>query len=428
MRRLGWKVLLRHLRCFTPAQSLLEQQAPLTYTYMKNILQTAPPEGRRNAKDNADTQEENSSPDEVRRDVQPSTQSRDTQVQVGDGDRGDGGSGPNARQASEGMGGQSQQEDGNNTGRPVQLERTPVVLKATDKKPTFKKAENYEETGEYIVTFADGDRYTLYFDDDAKEAGDEVYFTSEDGKVASLDGMLGETRQETIDELIAHRQKLIDAGENSYNTPLNPEVSSDTLFKGYNLVTDHPEGQLKLTDLRKKFRKLEDNQFDNLVERLTDPELNSEDLMVVQDGVISHPETAQEIEAERLAEERMIAEEADFDEGLQGLMDDDMLYAPSNIERLQEVDSSYNQAKVRSLSQLQERIPLDDRISGEYVEGQPLTPVSGGKFSDLDLSNRGDGLDISQADLESILTEAVRLTDTNAEGQVGDLAKKTVER
>lgn len=123
-----------------------------------------------------------------------------------------------------------------------------------------------------------------------------------------------------------------------------------------------------------------------------------------------------------------IAEEAEFDEGLQGLMDDDILYAPSSIERLQEVDSSYNQAKVRSLSQLQERIPLDDRISGEYVEGQPLTPVSGGKFSGLDLSNRGDGLDISQADLESILTEAVRLTDTNAKGQVGDLAKKTVER
>ena len=216
-----------------------------------------------------------------------------------------------------------------------QIERTPVVLKATDKKPTFKKAENYEETGEYIVTFADGDRYTLYFDDDAKEAGDEVYFTSEDGKVASLDGMLGETRQETIDELIAHRQKLIDAGENSYNTPLNPEVSSDTLFKGYNLVTDHPEGQLKLTDLRKKFRKLEDNQFDNLVERLTDPELNSEDLMVVQDGVISHPETAQEIEAERLAEERMIAGQGLQTDTMQGnvaRMNDQLALAGTQAE------------------------------------------------------------------------------------------------
>ena len=56
---------------FHSSPDLLEQQAPLTYTYMKNILQTAPPEGRRNAKDNADTQEENSSPDGVRGDVQP---------------------------------------------------------------------------------------------------------------------------------------------------------------------------------------------------------------------------------------------------------------------------------------------------------------------------------------------------------------------
>ena len=62
----------------------------------------------------------------------------------------------------------------------------------------------------------------MYFDDSAKEAGDEVYFTSEDGKVSALDGMLGETKQETIDELIAHRQKLIDAGENSYKPPLKP--------------------------------------------------------------------------------------------------------------------------------------------------------------------------------------------------------------
>ncbi|MBT8448757.1 MAG: hypothetical protein KJO69_03655, partial [Gammaproteobacteria bacterium] len=404
---------------------LLEQQAPLTYNYMKNILQTAPVEGQLNAENNTDTQEDVATAEGVRGDVQPPSQPRDPEVQDGTGDRGDGGSSVDARQASEGVGDQTQQEDGDNTGQPVQLERTPVVLKATDKKPTFKKAENYEATGEYIVTFADGDRYTLYFDDDAKDAGDEVYFTSEDGKIT---GLLGETKEETINELQEHRQRLIDAGENSYNIPLNPEVSSDTLQKGYNLVTDHPEGQLKLTDLRKKFRKLEDNQFDNLVERLTDSERDSEDLMVVQDGVISHPETVQQIEEERLAEERMIAEEAEFEDDLQGLMDDDLLNAPSSIERLQEVDSSYNQAKVRSLSQLQERIPLDDRISGEYVEGQPLTPVSGGKFSDLDLSNRGDGLDISQADLESILTEAVRLTDTNAEGQVGDLAKKTVER
>ena len=142
----------------------------------------------------------------------------------------------------------------------------------------------------------------------------------------------------------------------------------------------------------------------------------------------AHSERLEKAEAEAVQQEL-----GDIDDDYDPMddlasFDDDALYAPSNIERLQAVDPSYNQAKVRSLSQLQVRIPLNDRIAGDYVEGQPLTPVAGGKFSDLDLANRGDGLNISQADLDSILREAVRLTDTNAEGQVGDLAKKTVER
>ena len=317
---------------FHSSPEILEQYAPVTYNYMKNLLQSEQIDNgqRQNTSPQDDTETSG-----VRPDVRPQTELRDVQVQDGGGDRRDGGRSPVEEEASQELGQPPIQSDGDSAGRPVQLGRTEVVLKATDKKPTFKKAENYEETGEYIVTFADGDRYTLYFDDDAKDAGDEVYFTSEDGKIT---GVLGETKEETINELQEHRQKLIDAGENSYNTPINPEVSSDTVFKGYNLVTDHPEGQLKLTDLRKKFRKLEDNQFDNLVERLTDSELDSEDLMVVQDGVISHPETVQQIEEERLAEERMIAEEADFENDLNLLADDDMLFAP--FSRVPEPDES----------------------------------------------------------------------------------------
>ena len=317
---------------FHSSPEILEQYAPVTYNYMKNLLQSEQIDNgqRQNTSPQDDTETSG-----VRPDVRPQTELRDVQVQDGGGDRRDGGRSPVEEEASQELGQPPIQSDGDSAGRPVQLGRTEVVLKATDKKPTFKKAENYEETGEYIVTFADGDRYTLYFDDDAKDAGDEVYFTSEDGKIT---GVLGETKEETINELQEHRQKLIDAGENSYNTPINPEVSSDTLSKGYNLVTDHPEGQLKLADLRKKFRKLEDNQFDNLVERLTDPELYSEDLMVVQDGVISHPETVQQIEEERLAEERMIAEEADFENDLNLLADDDMLFAP--FSRVPEPDES----------------------------------------------------------------------------------------
>jgi len=98
------------------------------------------------------------------------------------------------------------------------------------------------------------------------------------------------------------------------------------------------------------------------------------------------------------------------------------------FDRLQNVDSSYNETKVRTLSQLQQRIPLNERIAGEYTEGQPLTPISGGAFSDLDLSNRGEGLSISQESLEGILEQAITQTDTNEQGQVGSLARDTVER
>jgi hypothetical protein len=149
----------------------------------------------------------------------------------------------------------------------------------------------------------------------------------------------------------------------------------------------------------------------------------------VGDGAGRALQLEEESAEARLVEQELGAIDDDYDpmDDLAGF-DDDALYSPSSIERLQEVDPSYNQAKVRSLSQLQERIPLAERISGRYVEGQPLTPVSGGEFSDLDLSNRGDGLDISQTELDSILAKAISLTDTNAEGQVGDLAQQTVER
>jgi len=104
------------------------------------------------------------------------------------------------------------------------------------------------------------------------------------------------------------------------------------------------------------------------------------------------------------------------------------LFTPTSVERLREIDPSFNQAKVRSLAQLDERIPTEERIAGRYVSGEPLVTNSGGQFSDLDLTARGEGLDITQAQLEDIFSEAIRLTDTNADGQIGDLAQKTIER
>ena len=151
-------------------------------------------------------------------------------------------------------------------------------------------------------------------------------------------------------------------------------------------------------------------------------------------------DTGQPVQLDSDFQEQQAREEQRLDEEVSQLdieddlasFDDDFLFSPAkeqeSLNRLQEIDPAYNQAKVRSLVQLQKHIPYSERIAGEYKEGQPLKTISGGRYSDLDLSRRGDGLDIPQADLDSIFDEAIRLTDTNAEGQVGNLAKQTVER
>ena len=193
-------------------------------------------------------------------------------------------------------------------------EDTPVTINLSAKKPAFKKAENWEDTGTLTVTFSDGDRYQVYFDEDAADAefgalpndrnsgGEGVYYQSIDGKI--FDDYLGTTKKEALQTIIDHREKLFAEGKNSFNTPLDPQVSSDTSFKAYNLITDHPEGKLELTKVRKKFNRLEDNQFDQMIADLIEKEGFS-----LEDGVLSDPEAVEE----RLADERMIAEEAEFD-------------------------------------------------------------------------------------------------------------------
>ena len=280
----------------------LQELAPQAYNYIKDIrdsnLQTAVVQETANepspSQENPDTTQPEGISGEVRAPpepgsvevVQPEPTGSDGEASLGDG------------RADTSVEGQVQEEAGQRERPEVQEpevepapatsieaadpERTPVVLKATDKKPTFKKATNYEETGNYIVTFPDGDRYTLYFDDDAKEAGDEVYFTSDDGKIDALDGLLGETKQETIDELIAHRQKLMDAGENSYNLPLDPQVGGDIEFKAWSYIDE--KGSVTEKQLRHRFKALEDNQFENLKQRLLDENKEEEDIVILQDG------------------------------------------------------------------------------------------------------------------------------------------------
>ena len=268
----------------------LQEQAPLAYDYIKNIrdsnLQTAQTAEVTNEITQSTSPADTSQPEGISGEVRAPPESGSvTSVQPD----------PVGRASEDGAGREpadtgverSQQETTGERERPDVQEsalessdpdRTPVVLKATNKKPTFKKAENYDNSGNYIVTFADGDRYTLYFDDDAKEAGDEVYFTSEDGKIPALDGMLGESRLETIEMLQQHRQDLIDAGENTYNTPLDSEVSMDTEVSALEFIG--AEGEVSVQRLRQKFKRLEDNQFNAMLDSI----LNAEDSETVRNG------------------------------------------------------------------------------------------------------------------------------------------------
>ena len=292
---------------------LLQEQSPLAYNYIKDIrdrnLQTANVPEVQSEGTNSPIDPNPAEPTGLRGQVRAPPESRGVESAPitdtgsdGEGSVGEGRTDPAVERSTQEEAGERERPAVQKPEvAPAEDNRTEVVLKATDKKPTFKKAENYEDTGNYIVTFADGDRYTLYFDDDAKDGGDEVYFTSEDGKVT---GLLGETKEETITQLQEHRQKLIEAGKNSFNTPLDPIVSSDTSFKAYNLITDHPEGKLELTKVRKKFKRLEDNQFDQMIADLIEKEGFS-----LEDGVLSDPEAVEE----RLAEKRYLAEEAEFD-------------------------------------------------------------------------------------------------------------------
>ena len=268
----------------------LQEQAPLAYTFIKNIrdahLQTARAPEANNANNNSQTEATSTESPSVSGQVRPPAVTGGVEGALTGAARPDGEDSSGSGRPDTAVEG-SQQDTTEQRQRPAVQEssleasdpdRTPVVLKATDKKPTFKKAENYDNSGNYIVTFADGDRYTLYFDDDAKEAGDEVYFTSEDGKIPALDGMLGESRLETIEMLQQHRQELIDAGENTYNTPLDSEVSMDTEVAALEFID--AEGEVSVQRLRQKFKRLEDNQFNAMLDSI----LNGEDSETVRNG------------------------------------------------------------------------------------------------------------------------------------------------
>ena len=259
---------------------LLQEQAPLAYNFIKNIrdsnLRQSVPQEIQNEISGSPVQADTSQPTGISGQIRAPPVTRSVESAPVDDTGSDGEGSAGAGRADPTMERSSQDETGERERSDVQEpevevptvvptvepiaevtpERQEVEIKLSDKKPTFKKAENWEDTGNYIVTFADGDRYTVYLDDNAQEAGEETFYNSEDGKISRSDGMLGETKQETINEIQEHRQKLFDAGKNSYNVPLDPIVGDETSMKAYMLITDHPEGKLDLVKVRRKCKKL----------------------------------------------------------------------------------------------------------------------------------------------------------------------------
>lgn len=171
-------------------------------------------------------------------------------------------------------------------------EDTPVTINLSAKKPAFKKAENWEDTGTLTVTFSDGDRYQVYFDEDAADAefgalpndrnsgGEGVYYQSIDGKI--FDDYLGTTKKEALQTIIDHREKLFAEGKSSFNTPLDPNVGRDTEFKAWDFIQD--KGAVTEKQLRTKFKSLEDNQFENLKQSILSEKDDAEEVVVLEDG------------------------------------------------------------------------------------------------------------------------------------------------
>ena len=100
---------------------LLETSAPLTYNYLVKLLRTQPSENTQNATNDNQAQADVGERGAVQEDVRTSTQPRSSEVSDGEGDRLVSRDGARQEEASEGLGRETQREDGDDTGQPVQL-------------------------------------------------------------------------------------------------------------------------------------------------------------------------------------------------------------------------------------------------------------------------------------------------------------------
>jgi hypothetical protein len=100
---------------------LLESSAPLTYNYLVKLLRTQPAENTQNAQNDNQAEADVGERGAVQEDVRTSTQPRSTEVSDGEGDQLVSRDGARQEEASEGLGGETQREDGDDTRQPVQL-------------------------------------------------------------------------------------------------------------------------------------------------------------------------------------------------------------------------------------------------------------------------------------------------------------------
>ena len=254
---------------FHSSPEILEQYAPVTYNYMKNLLQSEQIDNgqRQNTSTTDDTETSG-----VRPDVRPQTELRSVQVQDGSGDRGDGGRSPAAEEASQELGQPPIGSDGDSVGRSVQLDSTEQPLK----KATITEQDERAES--------------LYANAQGEAGSGNAYYT-------------GKAKKEFLK---GFRDGYKNTNGLSYNLDDNADKQSGIYSEGY----WHGSKDLR-----------EVNQYNQVL---------SEGRSTVATDYAARQRilNAQATEAERVAEERMIAEDVEFENDLDLLADDDMLFAP----------------------------------------------------------------------------------------------------
>ena len=222
---------------FHASPEMLQEQAPLTYKHLENLLRTQPTETIQDGEADIRSSETEQQSQEVQGQVRSPAESRSPEVQVQDGAGGAGGSGIDAEQASQGLGEQTQREDGDSAGRPVQLEQT---------EPKVKRAEDFENTGNYNVAYPDGTEYLIYrdtmqFADPMWHLSPEYYDILElDSNAIERIGGIGGNRKEALQWLNkAHRDRAGNAGPDQAGDLAS--FDDDALFTPFNRVPSAQE-------------------------------------------------------------------------------------------------------------------------------------------------------------------------------------------